>query len=115
MEYNQVKIDGFTKPVQIDFRLNGLDCANCAAQIESEIMKLESVDKAFISLPVELLTLKLSDTAGVDSPSILKGIIQSIIDRIEPGVKVEEVPEETKSSVEDREANRNTEAVIDAG
>lgn len=44
------------------FKLQNLECANCAAKMESDINKIEGVEKATISF----MTQKLAITADVD-------------------------------------------------
>ena len=43
------------------FKLNGLDCANCAKKIEDELNKMDIVDEAIVNFNTECLILKLKD------------------------------------------------------
>ena len=43
------------------FRLNNLDCANCAAKMEAAIGKLNGVTKATVSFMTQRLTLEVED------------------------------------------------------
>lgn len=43
------------------FRLNNLDCANCAAKMEAAIGKLDGVTKATVSFMTQRLTLEVED------------------------------------------------------
>ena len=43
------------------FKVNGLDCPNCAARLESGIKELEGVDNAKVSFMTQKLTLEAAD------------------------------------------------------
>ena len=43
------------------FKVNGLDCANCAARLEKAINKLPDVDVAVVSFATEKLMLEAAD------------------------------------------------------
>lgn len=64
------------------FKLQNLECANCAAKMESDINKIEGVEKASISF----MTQKLAITADVDGAG-MEAIVdqtQSICSKYEP-------------------------------
>lgn len=64
------------------FKLQNLECANCAAKMESDINKIEGVEKATISF----MTQKLAITADVDDAG-MEAIVdqaQSICSKYEP-------------------------------
>ena len=67
------------------FRLNGLDCANCAAKIEDKIGKLDGVSSSSLNF----LTTKLI-IEGEDEklPEIIEAA-KAIIKKLEPGVVME--------------------------
>ncbi len=44
------------------FKLEDLDCANCAAKMEDAINKIDGVEKASISFMTQKLTLVADDT-----------------------------------------------------
>lgn len=48
------------------FRLENLDCANCAAKMERGIAKLDGVQSASISFMTQKLTLEADDDAFAD-------------------------------------------------
>ena len=49
------------------FKLENLDCANCAAKMENDISALPSVNKASISFMTQRLTIDAdTDAAGLD-------------------------------------------------
>lgn len=40
------------------YRLEGLDCANCAAKIEAAVSKIDGVEKASVSFLAQKLTIE---------------------------------------------------------
>lgn len=44
------------------FKIQNLGCANCAAKMENDIIKLDGVSKASISFMTQRLTLDADDT-----------------------------------------------------
>ena len=62
------------------FKLNDLDCANCAAKMEAAIQKLDGVKSATISFMTQKLTLD-ADDARIDE--ILQKVVATA-KKIEP-------------------------------
>lgn len=69
------------------FRIDGLDCTNCAAKIENKISKLNGVRSASLSFMTGKLVLEADD--GVMDEIVEKA--KAIINRIESGAAVKEV------------------------
>ena len=69
------------------FRIDGLDCANCAAKIENKISKLNGVRSASLSFMTGKLVLEADD--GVMDEIVEKA--KAIINRIKSGAAVKEV------------------------
>lgn len=69
------------------FRIDGLDCANCAAKIENKISKLSGVTNASLSFMTGKLVIEADD--GVMDEIVEKA--KAIINRIESGAAVKEV------------------------
>lgn len=69
------------------FRIDGLDCANCAAKIENKISKLNGVRSASLSFMTGKPVLEADD--GVMDEIVEKA--KAIINRIESGAAVKEV------------------------
>ncbi len=44
------------------FRMENLDCANCAAKMEDAINKIDGVEKATISFMTQRLTMEFDET-----------------------------------------------------
>ena len=61
------------------FKLNDLDCANCAAKMEAAIQKLDGVKSATISFMTQKLTLEVDDA---DFDKVLKAA-QKCISKVE--------------------------------
>jgi len=62
------------------YRLDNLDCANCAAKMEAAIQKLDGVQSATVSFMTQKLTLEAEEA---DLPKVLKEV-QKCIHRVEP-------------------------------
>ena len=67
------------------FKIEGLDCANCAAKIEENLAKLEGVNSVSVSFLTEKVKFDLIDDCDVDK--LIKDA-NVIADRIEPGSKI---------------------------
>ena len=61
------------------FKLENLDCANCAAKIESEILKIDGVISASVSFMAQKVTIETGD----DFDIILKKV-KAVINSVEP-------------------------------
>ncbi len=66
------------------YRLDNLDCANCAAKMEAAIQKLEGVQSAAISFMTQRLTIEAEEA---DFPKLLKAA-QKCIRKIEPDCEI---------------------------
>ncbi|SDN64133.1 cation transporter [Acetanaerobacterium elongatum] len=64
------------------FKLNGLECANCAAKMEQAIGKLEGVQNA----TVNFMTTKLVIEAEEDKLPAIVEAAEKIVKKIEPDV-----------------------------
>lgn len=66
------------------FKLRNLDCANCAAKMESGIQKLNGVTKATVSFMTQRLTLEAQDERFEQ----LIDEVQTLIRKIEPDCEI---------------------------
>ena len=66
------------------FKLEDLDCANCAAKMEAAINKLEGVQKATVSFMTQKMTLE-ADEAVFDE--VVQAAVKCIA-RVEPDCRV---------------------------
>ena len=68
------------------FKIKGLDCANCAAELERAINKIDEINNASISF----MTEKLEIEYDAEKEEIIKKV-KKIIKKEEPDVTIEEV------------------------
>lgn len=93
------------KSVQKIFTLKDLECANCAAKMESSIAKIEGVNNVNVNFMNKILKLEIND---VTRTSDIINNIKNIVVSIEPDVKVIEDPvEDNKKTSENIDDNDN--------
>ena len=68
------------------FKIKGLDCANCAAELEREIKKINGIDDASISFMAEKLIIECEEAVKENALEEMKKVIK----REEPDVTIEE-------------------------
>ena len=68
------------------FKIKGLDCANCAAELERAINKLDEINNASISF----MTEKLEIEYDAEKEEIIKKV-KKLIKKEEPDVIIEEI------------------------
>lgn len=73
--------------MNMKFKIKGLDCANCVAELERAIQKVEGVTSASISFMSERIDLEIDEN---NKEEILKKI-KKVIKREEPDVALEEL------------------------
>ena len=69
------------------FKIKGLDCANCAAELERAIQKIDGVDEATISFMTEKLVIECEEE---NKEEVMKKV-QVVVKREEPDCTIEEV------------------------
>ena len=69
------------------FKIKGLDCANCASQLERAIQKIEGIESASISFMTEKMEIEYDETKKEEIMQNVKKVIK----REEPDVTIEEV------------------------
>ncbi len=69
------------------FKIKGLDCANCAAKLESEIQKVEGVSDASISFMTERLVIECEEN---EKHKVMEKV-KKVIKKEEPDVTIEEI------------------------
>ncbi len=72
--------------MNMKFKIKGLDCANCAAELEREIQKIEGVTKVSISFMTERMEVEYESS----EEEIIKKI-QKVIKREEPDVSIDKI------------------------
>lgn len=66
------------------FKLEDLDCANCAAKMENAIAKIDGVQAVTVSFMTQKLSLEADDAAFED---ILKKVIK-VAKKVEPDCRI---------------------------
>ena len=69
------------------FKIKGLDCANCAAELERAIQKLDGVESANISFMTQKMEIEYDETRKEE---IIQNV-KKVIKKEEPDVTIEEV------------------------
>ena len=69
------------------FKIKGIDCANCAAQLENTISKVKGVQSVSISFMAERIVIEYNDK---NKAEIMKNI-KKVIKREEPDAILEEI------------------------
>ena len=69
------------------YKIKGIDCANCAAQLENAINKVEGVQNASISFIAERMIIEYDEQ---NKEEIMKKI-KKVIKREEPDAILEEI------------------------
>ncbi|MBR0427315.1 MAG: cation transporter [Clostridia bacterium] len=69
------------------FKIKGLDCANCAAELERAIEKIDGVDEASISFMTERLIIECSE----ENKNEVMENVKKVIKKEEPDVTIEEI------------------------
>ena len=66
------------------FSMRGLDCANCAAKMETAIAKVDGVESVSVNFFTQKLTL---ETADGDFDEVLKKVVKTA-KKVEPDCKI---------------------------
>ncbi len=70
-----------------NFKIEGLDCANCAAELERAIKKLDGVKEVNINFMMERMELELDEN---NKDEIIKKV-KKVIKKEEPDVEIKEI------------------------
>lgn len=73
--------------MKCNFKIRGLDCANCAAELERAIQKVDGVDEATINFMAEKMVLEMNEN---DKEEVMK-MVKKVIKKEEPDVVIEEL------------------------
>lgn len=68
------------------FKIKGLDCANCAAELERTIQKIDGIESANISFMTEKMEVEYNETMKEEIIQKIKRVIK----KEEPDVTIEE-------------------------
>lgn len=69
------------------FKIEGLDCANCAAELESTIKKIEGITEVSISFMTERLVLEYNENMKDEIIEKMKKVIK----KEEPDVTIKDL------------------------
>lgn len=73
--------------MKYNFKIKGIDCANCAAELERKIQKVDEVEKASISFMSERLVIECEENSKEE---VLKKV-KKLVKKEEPDATLEEV------------------------
>ena len=73
--------------MKVKFKIKGIDCANCAAELERAIQKIDGVTEASLSFMTEKLVMEIEDDR---KDEILKNLKKVVI-KEEPDCTIEEI------------------------
>ncbi|MBR2290161.1 MAG: heavy-metal-associated domain-containing protein [Clostridia bacterium] len=73
--------------MKCNFKIKGLDCANCAAELERAISKVKGVENASISFMAEKMTLEIDEA----NKEVVMKDVEKVIKKEEPDVTIQEV------------------------
>ena len=69
------------------FKIKGLDCANCAAELERAIQKVDGVE----SVSISFITERMEIDYGANNKDEIMKKIRKVVKREEPDVELEEM------------------------
>lgn len=73
--------------MKMKFKIQGLDCANCASQLERLIQKIEGVQNASISFITEKLLIECEE----ENKEEILDRVKKVIKREEPDVIIKQI------------------------
>ena len=72
--------------MKVKFKIKGLDCANCANELENSINKIDGIENAVINFMTEKMELEFDEARKEEIMKEWKKVIK----REEPDVDIEE-------------------------
>ncbi len=73
--------------MKVKFKIKGIDCANCAAELERAIQKIDAVTEASLSFMTEKLVMEIEDDR---KDEVLKNL-KKVVKKEEPDCTIEEI------------------------
>ena len=73
--------------MKYNFRIKGIDCANCAAELERDIQKISGVKSASISFMTEKMIIECEEN---EKDEVIKKI-QKLVKKEEPDAIMKEI------------------------
>ena len=69
------------------FKITGLDCANCGAELERKIQKIEEIESVSVNFIMQKMEIEYSK---IEKEELINKI-KKVIKKEEPDVKIEEI------------------------
>lgn len=73
--------------MKMKFKIKGIDCANCAAELERAIQKIDGVTEASLSFMTEKLVMEIEEDR---KDEVLKNL-KKVVKKEEPDCTIEEI------------------------
>ena len=73
--------------MRVKFKIKGIDCANCAAELERALQKIDGMDSASISFITEKMVLEFAD----ELENEIMEKVKKTIKKEEPDATIEKV------------------------
>ena len=73
--------------MKVKFKIKGIDCANCAAELERAMQKIDGVTEASLSFMTEKLVMEIEDDR---KDEVLKNL-KKVVKKEEPDCTIEEI------------------------
>ena len=73
--------------MKVKFKIKGIDCANCAAELERALQKIEGMDSASISFITEKMVLEFND----ELENEIMEKVKKTIKKEEPDATIEKI------------------------
>lgn len=73
--------------MEMKFKIKGIDCANCAAELERAIQKIDGITEASLSFMTEKLVMEIEDDR---KDEVLKNL-KKVVKKEEPDCTIEEI------------------------
>lgn len=73
--------------MKVKLKIKGIDCANCAAELERAIQKIDGVTEASLSFMTEKLVMDIEDDR---KDEVLKNL-KKVVKKEEPDCTIEEI------------------------
>ena len=73
--------------MKVKFKIKGIDCASCAAELERAIQKIDGVTEASLSFMTEKLVMEIEDDR---KDEVLKNL-KKVVKKEEPDCTIEEI------------------------
>lgn len=73
--------------MKMKFKIKGIDCANCAAELERAIQKIDGVTEASLSFMTEKLVMEIEDDR---KDEVLKNL-KKVVKKEEPDCTIEKI------------------------